>query len=108
MTTARNFIPMLTLKNYLRILFIDVNSTSIWGRSVQRFRLVGLPSIPVVIVVAVCAWQLVSYRKTIAGYRGMYDRAKFRYTVAQLIAKLDDERAAFVREILLQPSDSTR
>lgn len=99
---------MSTLKNYLKILFIDVNSSSICGRSIQRFRLVGLPSIPVVIVIAVCAWQLVSYRKTMAGYRGMYDRAQFRYTVAQLIAKLDEERSAFEREILLKSNDSAR
>ena len=57
-----------------------------------RFKLLGIPIIPLTIFMVVCVNQLVSYSRTFAGYEGIFDKAEFRHVIGNFVFSLGVER----------------
>lgn len=57
-----------------------------------RFKLLGIPVIPLAICMVVCVNQLVSYSKTFVGYAGIFDKAELRHVIGNFVFSLGEER----------------
>lgn len=59
----------------------------------QRLRLVGIQLIPVVVFLAICIQQLVTYNEILKAYSKTYEKENVRFSIVNFIFKLDKERS---------------
>ena len=83
------------LKNTL----ITVDSSTVQGRLVQRLRLVGIQLIPVVVFLAICIQQLITYNEILKTYTKTYEKENVRFSIVNFIFKLDKERSISAYEL---------